>query len=227
MTVCINTVAEINCGFSGASPSTVIPDWRIVYRSDNGSVISNVTIDGGHISSQLISGLQWVADFNGGILSAPNSKLLVGPVNMTHNQSLYQCMFTINERGGGSNTVMSNVGTMTVLGKIHCNSTLAYVLYSTDSPSVIINFDETCTTSINISLNTISDPACGDVSHNVTISGNPVDPDSDSKYIIDGLQSNTLYNITVISRFNYNGFRTFNRSVRTSSLKCKKHNLAT
>ena len=39
MTVCINTLAKINCGFTGASPSVTIPDWRIVYRNDSGSVI--------------------------------------------------------------------------------------------------------------------------------------------------------------------------------------------
>ena len=116
MTVCINTLAEINCGFTGASPSNAIPDWRIVYRNDSCSVVSNDIIDGGDILLRHINGLQWLPDFNNGILNAPNGKLLVGPVNMTLNHSSYQCMFTINERGGGSNTVMSSVGTITVVG---------------------------------------------------------------------------------------------------------------
>ena len=130
MTVCINTLAKINCGFTGASPGGTIPDWRIVYRNDSGSVINNDTIDGNDILLQRINGLQWVADFDSGILNAPNSHLLVGPVNMTLNQSSYQCMFTINERGGGTNTIMSSVGTMTVVGMYvtqpyrHCNNTL-------------------------------------------------------------------------------------------------------
>ena len=87
--------------------------------------------------------------------------------------------------------------------------------------------DEICTTSINISLNTDSDPACGEVSHDVTISDNVVYPDGDSKYFIDRLQSNTLHNITVTSRYNYNGSRIFYQFVRTSSPKCKYqiHNL--
>ena len=82
--------------------------------------------------------------------------------------------------------------------------------------------DEICTTSIIISLNTHSHPACGEVSHNVTISGNVIYPDMDggSKYTIDGLQSDTLYNITITSIYN-SGYRIVYRSVRTSLPKCK------
>ena len=75
----------------------------------------------------------------------------------------------------------------------------------TAPPSVVINVDEICTTSITISLNTYSHPACGDVSHNVTISGNvTINPDTigGSKYTIYELQSDTLYNITVTSTYN-------------------------
>ena len=92
----------------------------------------------------------------------------------------------------------------------------------TDPPSVTINVDETCTTSIIISLNTHSHPACGDVSHNVTISDNVVYPDTvgGSTYTIDELQSDTLYNITVTSTYN-SGYRIVYRSVRTSLAKCK------
>ena len=81
--------------------------------------------------------------------------------------------------------------------------------------------DETCTASINISLNTHSDPACGDVSHYVTISDNVVHPDDDSKYFIDGLQSDTWHNITVMLIYNNSGFRIFDRFVKTSLSKCK------
>ena len=124
MTVCINTEAKINCGFTGASSYAVIPDWRIMYRNNSGSVISNSNIDGDYILLRYINGLQWVADLDSGINNAPNSKLLVGPVNMTHNQSSYQCMFTIMREGGLYN-LMSSVGTVAVLGKMlyrHCNS---------------------------------------------------------------------------------------------------------
>ena len=75
-----------------------------------------------------------------------------------------------------------------------------------------------CTTSdsITISLNTHSHPSCGKVSHNVTISGNVIYPDTigGSMYTIDELQSDTLYNITVISTYN-SGSRMGYRSVRT------------
>ena len=95
-------------------------------------------------------------------------------------------------------------------------------MYVTDLPSVIINVDEICTSSIVISLNTHSHPACGDVSHNVTISDNVVYPDTvgGSTYTIDELQSDALYNITVTSTYN-SGSRIVYRPVRTSLPKCK------
>ena len=77
--------------------------------------------------------------------------------------------------------------------------------------------DETCTTSIIISLNTHSHPACGDVSSIVTISGSVIYPDTvgGPTYTIDELHSDTLYNITVTSTYN-SGSRIVNQSVRTS-----------
>ena len=93
-------------------PDTVIPDWRIVNRSNDGSIISNNTIDGDDIVKGLINGLQWVPDLTSGDNNAPNSKLLVGPVNMTHNQSSYQCTIEIINC-----TIISSVGTITVVDK--------------------------------------------------------------------------------------------------------------
>ena len=113
-TICINTIAEVYCGFTGADPNFTIPKWRIVFRSDNGSIISNDTIDRYDILVGLINDLQWLADLTSGDNNATNSKLLVGPVNMIHNQSSYQCIFP---RIGGS--IISSVGTMTVVGKRH------------------------------------------------------------------------------------------------------------
>ena len=86
----------------------------------------------------------------------------------------------------------------------------------------MINVDEICTTSITISLNTYSHPACGDVSHNVTISGNVIYPDTinGSKYTIDNLQSDTLYNITVTSMY-ISGSRTTTQPVNTSLSRCQ------
>ena len=94
-TVCMNTMAECDCGFTGANPIRVFPEWRIIYRSDNGSIVSNFTVDGEDIILRPMSGLQWIPDLTSGDNSATNSKLLVGPVNKTHNQSSYQCIFTI------------------------------------------------------------------------------------------------------------------------------------
>ena len=111
--MCMNAMAECNCGFTGASPNFAIPNWRIVFRSDDGSVISNDTIAGHDIADRLINGLQWMPDLTSGDNNSPNSKLLVGPVNITHNQSSYQCIFTISVGG----TIISSVGTMTVVGK--------------------------------------------------------------------------------------------------------------
>ena len=111
-TVCMNAVAECNCGFTGINPDFAVPNWRIVFRSDDGSVISNDTISGFDILNRLINGLQWLPDLTSGDNNGTNSKLLVGPVNMTHNQSSYQCSFALV---GGS--VVSSVGTITVVGK--------------------------------------------------------------------------------------------------------------
>ena len=89
-------------------------------------------------------------------------------------------------------------------------------LLLTDPLSVTINVDEICITSITISLNNYNHSVCGNVSYYVTVSGNITYPDnsSGSKFTINELQSNTQYNIVVISRYN-NSFRTFNKSVIT------------
>ena len=112
-TVCMNAMAECNCGFTGASPNFAVPNWRIVFRSDDGSVISNDTLDGDDIADRLINGLQWLPDLTSGDNNGTNSKLLVGPVNMTHNQSSYQCFFTSSV----GSSIISSVGTITIVGK--------------------------------------------------------------------------------------------------------------
>ena len=100
-------------------------------------------------------------------------------------------------------------------------SSCSYVLYVTDPPSVIINVNEICTSSITILFSTHSHPACGAATYNVTISGDVIYQDmghmhdGSSNYTIDELQSNTLYNITVTSTYN-SGSRIVYRSVRTS-----------
>ena len=71
-------------------------------------------------------------------------------------------------------------------------------------------------------MNTHSHPSCGEVSHNVTISGNVIYPDTigGSTYTIDGLQSDTLYSITVTSTHN-GSITILNKDARTISPACK------
>ena len=86
--------------------------------------------------------------------------------------------------------------------------------------------DEICTTSIAITLNTINHQTCGDVSHNVTISGHVIYPDNVGGpiaiaiYAINELESKRLYNIAVTSTHNSSS-RILNKSVRTTIPKCK------
>jgi len=105
-----------NCGFNGSNPFTTFPNWRIVFRNDNGDIISSNSIRGHQISQGNINGLQWLPDLTSGVNYSPNSKLLVGPVNMTHNQSSYQC--SIPSLSLNTFTLItSSVGIMTVVGK--------------------------------------------------------------------------------------------------------------
>ena len=111
--VCMNTIAYCDCGFTGANPIHVFPQWRIIYRSDNGSIVSNFTVDGEDILHRPMSGLQWLPNLASGDSNSTNSKLLVGPVNKTHNQSSYQCIF----KTAFSDGIISSVGRITVVGK--------------------------------------------------------------------------------------------------------------
>ena len=115
VTVYINDVAEINCGFTGADPILVIPNWIIIMRNDDGSIVSNETVLGSAIASNRFNGYVWAPDVNGGANNAPNSKLLFGPVNKTHNQSSFQCIFASSQN---EILAMSSIGTITVVGKI-------------------------------------------------------------------------------------------------------------
>ena len=121
----MNDMAECTCGFDGADPLLTSPDWTIVTRSSSGSVISNVTIDGEDILINVHRGFKWILGPRNST-SAPGSKLIFGPVNKTHNQSSYQCVFNmlVNQFVNGSNqfhSVESSVGTLTVVGKKLCH----------------------------------------------------------------------------------------------------------
>ena len=110
-TVCTGSVVNISCGFINGDPNFIVPNWEIVRRSDDGSVFSNMTVNGQDIIRNTNDDLEWVADTTSGVNMSPNSRLLVGPVDETYNQSSYQCIFTTI-----SGAVESSIGTLTVAG---------------------------------------------------------------------------------------------------------------
>ena len=68
--VCINAIhvysrTVANCGCSGASPHTTMPNWRIILRNNDGSVVSNVH-HGFDIVHRYITSLQWAPDLTSG-----------------------------------------------------------------------------------------------------------------------------------------------------------------
>ena len=131
ITVCINNMAEINCGFTGADPGLVLPNWIIIMRNEDGSIVSNETVFGSLISSNLVDNLKWVPDLDSGTNNASNSKLLFGPVSKTNNQSLFQCYFT-NSRN--QIVATSNIGIITVVSKLKISVKLfIYFLLSSRS----------------------------------------------------------------------------------------------
>ena len=103
------------CGFVNESIN-IQPDWNIITRSDDGSVISSVTVSPNEINSDNSNGnrdrLVYVPDLTSGPNNASNNRLLVGPVDETHNQSSYQCFFEL-ARGD----IVSNNRTITVAGE--------------------------------------------------------------------------------------------------------------
>ena len=112
VTVCNGTKAEMSCGFTGVSdPSNVMPNWRIIKRHNNGSVVSNEIVSGMDIHSNNIDDLQFITVINREG-SAYKSHLSVGPVDDSYNNTSYQCIFTINDTIIESDTA----GTVTVIG---------------------------------------------------------------------------------------------------------------
>ena len=121
-TVCTGSIVNISCGFVNDS-ANFVPNWRIIRRSSDGSVISNMTISASDINDNVNDGLEYIPDTTSGLLMSPNSRLAVGPVDETDNQSSYQCIFAL---AGGN--VESSVGTLTVTGMyININTIHVYV----------------------------------------------------------------------------------------------------
>ena len=112
VTVCSGTKANISCGYAGVyDPLRIKPNWRIIQRYNNGSVISDKTVSEMDTQNDTTDGLEFVIalsnDNNGN-----GSYLSVGPVDDTYNNTSYQCIFTINDNIIESDTA----GTITVIG---------------------------------------------------------------------------------------------------------------
>ena len=117
---CIGSIAIISCGFDNVS-NLFVPSWRIIKRSDDGSVIGDVTLNVIDINNDDNDGLQYIPDTTSGMDTSPNSRLLVGPVDETDNQSSYQCIFNI-----GNDVFESSVGTLTVTGMSYASGSINF-----------------------------------------------------------------------------------------------------
>ena len=124
VTTCSGNVAEISCDYTGVDPFNTIPDWRIIKRRNDGHVISNETVNATIIrinkTDSLLFRRQVLLD------NSVIGNLSVGPVDETHNNTSYQCTFTINDTIIESDTT----GTITVLGnflRVH-TCALSYIL---------------------------------------------------------------------------------------------------
>ena len=124
VTVCSGIKAKISCGYTGVTDFVATrPDWRIIKRNNNGSVISNETVSGMDIRSNKFDDLDFFIRIqHGNDNSADGSYLSVGPVDDTYNNTSYQCIFTINDTIIESDTA----GTITVIGRYLCT----YMSYS-------------------------------------------------------------------------------------------------
>ena len=105
--VCSGDIVNITCGFTSSDPAGVIIEWRIHRRNEDGSSVEK-NITAFNIIDK-VDDLQWFFFLN----SSNNSYLSVGPVNETHNQSMYQCI--ISKQIG--NNIFSDTGTLKVAGE--------------------------------------------------------------------------------------------------------------
>ena len=125
VTVCSGAIAEISCDYTGNFELTsIIPNWRIIKRYNNGSVISNETVSGDDILSNNTDGLVFYYIIRNDHVDG--SYLSVGPVDNTYNNTSYQCIFTINDTIIESDTA----GTITVIGMYDYLCMYVYEFYS-------------------------------------------------------------------------------------------------
>ena len=124
VTVCSGNKARISCGYTGVTDFVATrPNWRIIKRNNNGSVIGNETVSGMDIRLNKFDDLKFVI-FISINNNADGSYLSVGPVDDTYNNTSYQCIFTINDNIIESDTA----GTITVIGMYVCNYVCSYVV---------------------------------------------------------------------------------------------------
>ena len=123
VTVCSGTKAKISCGYARVDdPFRTRPNWRIIKRSNNGSVISNKAVSGMEIRLNSTDGLEFFLYIRNN--NADGSYLSVGPVDDTYNNTSYQCIFTINDTIFESDTA----GTITVIGMCFVNCVASYTV---------------------------------------------------------------------------------------------------
>ena len=125
-TVCMRSNASIPCGFRNVS-DLLTPDWNISMRRNDGNIVINeftVTHINDDNDDDNANGLDYIFDTVLGDNISPDSRLVVGPVDMADDQSSYQCIFVVP----GSSTFRSNTGTLTVIGEYVIVITWARVL---------------------------------------------------------------------------------------------------
>ncbi|XP_065910008.1 uncharacterized protein [Dysidea avara] len=185
VTKCLNgekqiLAIEIPCGFTGAPTNTTVPNWRIIRRAENGSVISDVTRNTTDINNNSGDKLEWVPDLtNQDVNSSINSTLLISSVDETYNQSSYQCSFQLDDH----TIIKSKVGTITLVDAF-------------DPPTILMI--DTNTSTITVSLSSLP-PSCGSSRYNATISPShgTIRMINNTFITFTELTSNTSYNITV------------------------------
>ena len=113
VTVCSGTKANISCGYTGVDdPVRTRPNWWIIKRNSNGSIISNETVSGMDLRTNTVDNLKFIIVSNNNRNNANGSYLSVGPVDDTYNNTSYQCIFNISDNIIESDTA----GTITVIG---------------------------------------------------------------------------------------------------------------
>jgi len=103
--VCDGGYTRISCGFIN-NHFHVTPTWKIIKRSSTGSIINIMKIIPPYVDGGIR--MVWKYDDN----NTENSRLLVGPVDMTYNQSSFQCIIQTYP------ALYSTFGTLTVAGEI-------------------------------------------------------------------------------------------------------------